>query len=106
MSSRPSERLSRSASCGGQANGVAQGELEHGEADPDARGPGGHHAGQRNGIAVHALAREVVLGQPDAVEVHRLREARLGGHVVDGREVRLRRRRQAERQPAEPHPHS
>src|SRR5262249_29869909 len=58
---------------GGEAYRVAQRQLDHGKADADTRRACGDDAGERNRIAVDALAGEVVLGQPDAVEPRRLR---------------------------------
>jgi hypothetical protein len=87
----------------GQADRMAKRELQHGEADPDPRRARRHHAGERDGIAVDALAREVVLGEPDAVEAGRLREARLRDLGVDGVGVLLGRGRESQRQPAESH---
>src|SRR5438093_12734576 len=88
---------------GRQADRMAQGELEHGEPDTDPRRTGGHDAGERNRIAVDALAREVVLGEPEPVEAHGLGEARLGDQLVDRAVVRFRGPGVGERQPAELH---
>src|SRR5437879_2081173 len=48
-------------------------------------------------------AREVVLGEPQVVEPHRLGEYSLVELLMDGREVLRRRRRQRERHPPELH---
>src|SRR3989442_4767082 len=86
-----------------EADRMTQRQLDHREADPDPRGARGHHAGERDRVAVHALAREVVLGEPDAVEARRLREAGLRHLLVDGGVVGVGGRRRPERQPAEAH---
>ena len=89
---------------GGQADRMAQGELDHGEADADPRGARRHDAGERDRIAVDALAREVVLGEPDAVEAGGLREAGLRDQRRGWRAKSASgERRVSERQPAESH---
>ncbi len=75
---------------GGEADGMTQRELDHREADTDALSPRRHHAGERNGITVDALAGEVVLGEPDAVEAGSLREGGLRHQVAYRRVVVFR----------------
>ena len=77
----------------GEADGMAEGELDHREADAHARGARGERAREGNGIAVDGLAGEVVLGEPDAVEADVLGPARLDEQIVDG--ARSRRQRTA-----------
>src|SRR4029077_9773394 len=88
----------------GEPDRMAQGELDHREPDPDPRRARGHHAGERDRIAVHALAREVVLGEPDAVEPRGLREARLLELLVDRRVVAVTRRPKPQRPTPEQYP--
>ena len=75
---------------GGEADGMAQRELDHRKADTDPLSSRRHHAGKGNGIAVDALAREIVLGEPDAVKAGGLREGGLRHEVSDGRVILFR----------------
>src|SRR5262249_49562233 len=99
----PAREIVEERELGGEADGMAEGELDHGEADADAHGASGHHAGEWDRVAVHALAREVVLGEPDAVEAGRLRETGLGDEIFDRRAVGVSGRGMSERQPSESH---
>src|SRR5262249_2692454 len=99
----PARPIGEEAEPDGQWDRVTQRKVDHREAEADARGPRGDHAGEGNRVAVDALAREVVLGEPDAVKARGLREARLFDLLVDGGIVPLRGGRESERQPAESH---
>src|SRR5262245_18127607 len=82
---------------------MTQGELDHREADPDSRRARRHDAGERNGIAVDAFTREVVLGEPDAIEARRLGKARLLHEILDRSVIAVGRPGMCQRQPAELH---
>ena len=75
---------------GGEADGMTESELDHREGDTDPLSPRRDHAGERDGIAVDALAREIVLGEPDAIEAGSLGEAGFGHEVADGCVVTFR----------------
>src|SRR2546428_1271790 len=87
----------------GQAHGMVQRHLDDGEPDPHAGRPRRQRAREGNRVGIGALAREVVLGEPQVVEPHRLGEYSLVELLMDGREVLRRRRRQRERHPPELH---
>ena len=82
---------------------LPQRHLDHGKADADALGAHGERGGERNGVRVDALAREVVLGEPDPVKARRLGKRGLLELLEDRARVVLRRRGVCERQPAESH---
>jgi len=56
----------------GEPHRIPQRHLDDGKADADALGAHGEGGGERNRVHVDALARKVVLGEPDAVEAQRL----------------------------------
>ena len=87
----------------GEAHGMVQRHLDDGEPEPRARGACRQRTGERNRIGVGALAREVVLGEPEVVEAHRLGEHALLELLVDAREVVRGRRRHGQGHPAELH---
>src|SRR5881628_3826438 len=60
-------------------------------------------AGERNRVGVGALAGEVVFGEPEVVEPHRLGEHALLELLMDTREVVRGRRRQRQGHPPELH---
>jgi hypothetical protein len=78
----------------GQPHRVVQRHLNDGEPDARTRSARGERSGERNRIGVRAFAGEVVLGQPQVVEAHGLRQHALLELLVHAREVVLGRRRQ------------
>src|SRR5262245_40922390 len=64
----PAREVVEQGQFGRQPDRMAQGELDHGEAETDPRRAGGDDARDGDRVAVDALAREVVLGEPDYVE--------------------------------------
>ncbi len=68
-----------------------------------ARGTRRERAGERNRVGVSALAGEVVFGEPEVVEPHRLGEHALLELLMDTREVVRGRRRQRQGHPPELH---
>ena len=70
---------------------MPEGELDDREPDPDPLGARRQRGGEHDRIAVDALAGEVVLGEPDAVEAERDGADGLLELLIDAPGVRLRR---------------
>ena len=86
-SSRPRLKLSSTASWMARRTGMVERHLDDGKPEPRARGARSERAGERNRVGVGALAGEVVLGEPEIVETHRLGEHALLELLMDAREV-------------------
>src|SRR5215813_1746487 len=82
---------------------MSQRHLDDGKTDTNALGTHGESGGKRDRIGVDALAREVVLGEPDAGETKLLGQRRLLELLEDCLRVVFGRGGMGKREPAEPH---
>ena len=87
----------------GEAHGMVERHLDDGEPQPRARGARRERAGEWNRVGIGALAGEVVLGEPEVIEAHRLGQHPLLELLMDAGQVIRGRRGQGQGHPPELH---